>query len=272
MFFVLVFCFLGGCCFLYFNVPCRKFRSPYQGKTQQLQVQHYPFLSVFAVCSCVQTLVWLPVFGFFTCAQMLMHVIAYRGCTDTVTHKRVCTRRWLWEKKRKIPCRTLDLNSQSHHYGTWLFSCTLYPLNYSLPPPFKFNWMTDTGRCTMGDKTWAQRVSCGKSFKGKELCWVAQATVLPHLSPLSSPKRWHPSTLKLVSLGYRCINYPTSVVTVSTPSRLVSLGTIIPTKEYTLYTDSNRVQLSPSYWHLPTHFFRVQLCDTLHTQFFRVQL
>ena len=41
-----------------------------------------PFLSVCAVLSCVQTMVWLP--EFLTCTQMLMHAIAHGGCTDTV--------------------------------------------------------------------------------------------------------------------------------------------------------------------------------------------
>ena len=60
------------------------------------QKQHYPFLSVCAVSACVQTIVWLPVFGIFNV------------CTDTdtcdYTHglyrhcERVCTESWLWEK------------------------------------------------------------------------------------------------------------------------------------------------------------------------------
>ena len=52
----------------FFIVPCGKFR---------LQEQHYPFLPVCAVFSCVQTMVWLPVFG------ILMHAVAH-GCTETV--------------------------------------------------------------------------------------------------------------------------------------------------------------------------------------------
>ena len=43
-----------------------------------------PLLSMCAVFSCVQTMVWLPVFGFLTCPQMLIHVIVHGGCTDTV--------------------------------------------------------------------------------------------------------------------------------------------------------------------------------------------
>ena len=51
--------------FYYFIVPCGKFGSPYLGKTQQPQEQCYRFLSVRAAFSCVQTMVWLPVFGNF---------------------------------------------------------------------------------------------------------------------------------------------------------------------------------------------------------------
>ena len=39
--------------------------SPYLGKAQQPQEQRYPFLSVCVVFSCVQTMVWLPVFAIF---------------------------------------------------------------------------------------------------------------------------------------------------------------------------------------------------------------
>ena len=38
--------------------------------------------------------------GSLTCAQMLMHAVAHRGCTDT--RKRVCTESWLW-KKNPLP-------------------------------------------------------------------------------------------------------------------------------------------------------------------------
>ena len=40
-------------------------RSLYLSKVQQPQEQRYPFLSVHAVCSFVQTMTWLPVFGIF---------------------------------------------------------------------------------------------------------------------------------------------------------------------------------------------------------------
>ena len=49
-------------------------------RMQCYQEQRYPFLSVYAVFSSVQTMVY----GFLTCAQMLMHAIVHGGCTDTV--------------------------------------------------------------------------------------------------------------------------------------------------------------------------------------------
>ena len=54
--FVVVFV-LGGMFLKSFFVPCGKFRSPYPAKAEQPQEQRYPFLSVCAVFSCVQTLV-----------------------------------------------------------------------------------------------------------------------------------------------------------------------------------------------------------------------
>ena len=42
-----------------------KFGSLYPGKSQQPQEQCYLFLSVCAIFSCVQTMVWLPVFWIF---------------------------------------------------------------------------------------------------------------------------------------------------------------------------------------------------------------
>ena len=48
-----------------FFVSGGKFWSPYVGKAQQPQEQRYPFLLVCVVVSCVQTMIWLPVFGIF---------------------------------------------------------------------------------------------------------------------------------------------------------------------------------------------------------------
>ena len=54
-------------------------------RLQQPQEQCHPYLPACAAFSCVQTMVWLAVFGiFFTHMQMLMHATAYRGCTNTV--------------------------------------------------------------------------------------------------------------------------------------------------------------------------------------------
>ena len=76
-----------------FNVPCGKFGSPYPGKAQPPQEQRYPFLSVYAVLSGVQTLVWLllSVFGIFI-VRTIVDVDA-RGCTRGLYEhrKRVCT-------------------------------------------------------------------------------------------------------------------------------------------------------------------------------------
>ena len=52
-----------------------KFGSPYLGEAQQPQEQRYPFLSVCAVFSCLQTMVWLPVFEIF---NMRLHLGAVR--------------------------------------------------------------------------------------------------------------------------------------------------------------------------------------------------
>ena len=61
--------------------------------------------AVCAAFSCVQKIVWLPVFGILTCARMLMHTIAHVCCTDTV---RQCALKA--DFGRKIPCRTGDSN------------------------------------------------------------------------------------------------------------------------------------------------------------------
>ena len=65
-------------------------------RLQQPQEQRYPFLTVHAVFSCVQTKVRLPVLWIF-------HVrtdVNARDCTRGLCghRKRVCTESWLWEK------------------------------------------------------------------------------------------------------------------------------------------------------------------------------
>ena len=77
--------------FCYSIVPCGKFRSPYPGKAQQLQEQSYPFLLVCAVFSCVQTVVWLPVFG---TVLLLMRATAYQACTDTISESALEAASW----------------------------------------------------------------------------------------------------------------------------------------------------------------------------------
>ena len=94
-------------------------------RLQQLQEQRYPLLPgvVHRVLICVHTMVWLPVFGIFT--RMLMHVIAHRGCADTVTESALKV-----DSGRKIPLS---------HQGTepsalcLLFRPTLYQLSYPSP-------------------------------------------------------------------------------------------------------------------------------------------
>ena len=96
---------------LYFTVPCGMYRSPYVGKAQQPQEQRYPFLSVCAVFSCVQRLVWLPVFGIFN-----MHTdVDACDCTRGLYghRKRVCTESWLWEKS-PLPHQGIEPGSVLH--------------------------------------------------------------------------------------------------------------------------------------------------------------
>ena len=83
-----VFCCCCCCFFLLFTssfIPCRKFRSPYLGKATAATRAVLPIpdseSSYFQVskqwysCQCL---------GSLMCKQMLMHVIAHRGFTDTV--------------------------------------------------------------------------------------------------------------------------------------------------------------------------------------------
>ena len=86
---------------LYFFVPCGKFGSPYLGKAQQPQDQHYPFLSVCGGFSFVWTMVWLPVFEIFnTCTDVDACDFTQGLCGH---RKRVCTK---VDTGEKIPCCT----------------------------------------------------------------------------------------------------------------------------------------------------------------------
>ena len=87
---------------------------PYQRKAQQPQEQRYPWCS-----------------GLLTCAEMLMHVTGYEGCTETVRESALKLVKA--DSGRKISCRTGDSNPQQ--YCAWLFSRTLYQLSYPPPPP-----------------------------------------------------------------------------------------------------------------------------------------
>ena len=235
--------------FLYFFVPCGKFTSPYQGKLDTAATSTALPIPI-GVCSmfmCSNNGMAARVWDFYVRTDADACDCTQGGCTDTV---RECALEVDREEKRKIPCRTLNLNS--HHCGTWLFSCTLYQLSHSRLRWSLTEWL-DTGMCTMGDETRAQRFLSDKSFKGKELCWVAQATVLPHLSPLSSPKHRHPLHFQTGFIRVQMYKLPPLRLWLwvhppdwfhwvqlsplnNTPSRLVSLGTIIPTKQYTLQT------------------------------------
>ena len=53
--------------------------SPHSGRKKSAT---HSYQCVFNISGC--TIVWLPVFGVLTYAQMLMHAIADGGCTDSV--------------------------------------------------------------------------------------------------------------------------------------------------------------------------------------------
>ena len=101
-------------------------------RLQQPQEQRYPFLTVRAVFSCVQTKVWLPIFEILIhvgtdrcyCDVIAMHAIAHEGCTDTVRESAPKVNSW-----RKIPCRTGESNLPQRRAGS-----TLYQLSY-IPAP-----------------------------------------------------------------------------------------------------------------------------------------
>ena len=62
--------------------------------------------------------------GFLTCAQMLMHVIAHGGCSDTERESALDV-----DSGRKMLCCAGD--STPFQYCTWLFSQTLYQWSYA---------------------------------------------------------------------------------------------------------------------------------------------
>ena len=95
---------------------------------RQPQEQCYPFLSMCAVFSCVQTMVWLPMFGIFNvCTDVTStHAIAHWGCTGTVRESVLED-----DSGRKIPCRTWDSNPRQ--YCDWFFNRTLCQPSYPRP-------------------------------------------------------------------------------------------------------------------------------------------
>ena len=104
--------------FFEFHCPLLEFRVTLQG-VQQPQEQRYPFLPVCAVCSCVHTMVWLPVSGSFN--------------VHTDGDASVCTRRLYGHRKkvctevdsgRNISCRTGDSNPRQY--------CTLLSEGHSV--------------------------------------------------------------------------------------------------------------------------------------------
>ena len=95
----------------------------YAQQPQEHVIHFYQCVPYFLVseqwygCQCLE---------FLTCTQMLMHAIAHGVCTDTVRESALVV-----DSGRKIPCRTGDSNPRQ--YCAWLFSRTLYQLNYSRP-------------------------------------------------------------------------------------------------------------------------------------------
>ena len=83
-------CCLVFCCCWYFIMPSGEFRLTPPGKTQQPQEQRYPFLSVCAAFSGVQTVIRLPVSGIF------------KACRDV--DWRDCTGREVWRLTFSLWC------------------------------------------------------------------------------------------------------------------------------------------------------------------------
>ena len=83
------------------HCPLQEIWVSYPGRAQELQEQCYPFLLVSAVFPCVQTMVWLPVFGIFN-----VHAdVDACDCTQGLYghRKRVCTGNWLGKKSLAAP-------------------------------------------------------------------------------------------------------------------------------------------------------------------------
>ena len=110
----------------YFFVLCGKFRSPYLGKAQQPQEQRYPFLSVCAAFTCVQTMVRLSVFKLFNLCTDVDACVCTQGL---YTHRKTaCTESRLWEKS-PLPHRELEPAT------VLCLACQLDALPTELSPP-----------------------------------------------------------------------------------------------------------------------------------------
>ena len=95
-FFMIFFLGGGGGEGEYLIIPCGKSGSPYPGKSQQPQEHRYPFLSVCGVFSCIQTMIWLPMFGIFNVRSDADACDCTRGLCGH--RKRVRTESWPREK------------------------------------------------------------------------------------------------------------------------------------------------------------------------------
>ena len=124
-------------------VPHGKF-----GSAQLMQEQHYPFLLVCVVFSCVQTIVWLPAFWIFnehTHVEACNCVLGLYG-----HHKRVFTLKV--DSERKIACHTGDSNL--HRYCTLAFQSAAFPTDlFPLPHRLKY-WGVEWVCCRAKVQMW----------------------------------------------------------------------------------------------------------------------
>ena len=129
------------CFFIVFLGPLWGIWVTLMGQAQQLQEQHYSFLQVSVVFSCVHTRIWPPVFN------MRSNIDAC-SCTWGLyyeQHKKVGA-------ERKIPCHTCDSNLRQ--YCTWLFSQTLYQLSYIYLPLWRTVLKTLNTLCPDCNTSW----------------------------------------------------------------------------------------------------------------------
>ena len=96
--------------FFFFNtsiIAHGKFRSPYLGKATAVAKAMLPIPT--CVCStfiCIPTVVWLPILGIFNVYTDVNACDCIQGLCGHC--KRICTEKWLGEKK--IPCRIRETN------------------------------------------------------------------------------------------------------------------------------------------------------------------